>query len=135
MIGAGGTARAIIYEAIKRGAAEVVILNRTVNKAKELAAQFGAIAFGLDYIQELKNKGYDVLINTTSLGMVGQPQISPIPEQAVLPNCVVLDMVSKPKETVLLKMAQNKGCTCIYGEEAFVKQAIAQQQIWFGDKM
>jgi 3-dehydroquinate dehydratase/shikimate dehydrogenase len=129
IVGAGGTAKAIAYESIKRGGT-VIILNRTVKRAEDLAKQLNCTGFGLDYADEIAKQGYDILVNTTSLGMEGQKQELPIPEQTILSKCVVLDMVSKPKETPFMKVAQSKNCICIYGEEVFVKQAIEQQHIW-----
>lgn len=133
IIGAGGTAKAIAYEAVKRGAT-VIILNRTGKRAEDLAHQMGCLGFGLDYADKISKQGYDVLVNATSLGMEGQSQKSPISSKAILPKRVVLDMVSKPKNTLFIKAAQSKNCTCIYGKQAFIKQAIEQQYIWFKQK-
>ena len=132
IVGAGGTAKAIAYEALKRGAT-VIILNRTAKRAKDLAQQLGCLGYDLNYADKIAKQGYDILVNATSLGMAGQKQELPIPKPAILPKSIVLDMVSKPKDTLFIKAAQSKNCICIYGEEVFIKQAIEQQRIWYGD--
>lgn len=121
LLGAGGTARAIAYEAKQRGA-QVSIFNRTQTAAKKLAQEFGCEGYT---IGELSNVPYDVLINTIP------PKSAPIPP--LLPNKVVMDVVYYPKETPLLIAAKKLGCRCVYGDEMFVEQALLQQQEWEKD--
>lgn len=118
ILGAGGTARAIAHEALKRGAM-VSIYNRTIERAYQLAAEFGCTGHGLD---ELKD--YDILVNT-------------IPAQTVreiLPAATVMDVIYAPKETPLLQAVKRAGCVCIYGEEMFIEQALLQQDFFFCQK-
>lgn len=114
ILGAGGTALAIAHEAKKRGAI-VSIFNRTIERAKKVALEIGCNGFGLD---ELKD--YDILINTIPVDCL-------VPLQ---PKTYVMDVVYSPRETPLLKRAQQLGCTCIYGEEMFTQQADLQQMEW-----
>jgi 3-dehydroquinate dehydratase/shikimate dehydrogenase len=130
IIGAGGAAKAIAYHAIKRGA-KVIILNRTLTRAQVLAAKLNCQAADLKDMNKIKTAGYDILINATSVGMEGQTQTSPAPVDYILPGCLVLDMVSKPAETIFIKAARLKQCVCITGYDVFIHQAILQYKIWF----
>ncbi|HEX2582760.1 MAG TPA: shikimate dehydrogenase [Chlamydiales bacterium] len=120
LLGAGGAARAIAFEAKVRGA-DVWILNRTVQRAKELARELGGEAGGLD---EVPND-YDVLINCS-------PDPMPIDPQKMKPNALAMDVVYAPRETDFLKAAALKGCSLIYGEEMFLNQAARQTAFWRG---
>lgn len=134
LLGAGGTAKAIAFEALKRGA-EVVILNRTLKKAQAMAKRFGCSSGGLEQMQDLAAKGYDVLINCTPLGMQGQTAALPIKAEAILPAAAVMDAVYHPVQTPLLEYAQQQGCKIIYGYKMFASQAALQFRLWFGDQI
>lgn len=123
VLGAGGTARAIVFEAKKRGAS-VTIFNRTEDRAKELAVEMRCQGFSLE---ELSSHPYDLLVNTTAPSPDGK---APIPASQVIPKTAVMDVVYYPKETPILKEAKGRGCSCIYGEEMFREQAFLQQEIW-----
>ncbi len=112
ILGAGGTARAITYEAIKRGA-QVLVFNRTLERAKK----FHEASFELKDLKE-----YDILVNTIPPHQIDVPPIRP--------NTVVMDVVYDPKETPLLAAAKALDCTCVYGEEMFIEQALLQQKEW-----
>lgn len=119
ILGAGGAARAILHEALRRGA-EVSIANRTFEKADRLARIYGAKACRLETLQP----DYAVLINTT-------PDPMPIDPAAICPHAVVMDIKSSPLMPELLQHAQSKRCTLVYGYEMFINQAIAQFALWF----
>ncbi|MDP1880011.1 MAG: shikimate dehydrogenase, partial [Parachlamydiaceae bacterium] len=125
ILGAGGAAKAIVYEACKRGA-KVVILNRRSEKAQQLANQFNCEGYGLESIHEIYQQGYDILINCT-------PSSMPIEPQYILEKAVIMDIVSKPKETPFLQEAIKIGCQVIFGYDMFINQAKEQHQIWFFD--
>ncbi len=118
ILGAGGTARAIAFEAKKRGSL-VTVFNRTATAAKKLALEFSCEGYGLD---ELSQHPYDVLVNTVP------PKSMTVPP--ILPGAIVMDVVYHPKETPLLAAAKKLGCLCVYGEEMFVEQALLQQKEW-----
>jgi 3-dehydroquinate dehydratase/shikimate dehydrogenase len=131
ILGAGGTAKAIAFIALKRGA-EVIILNRTIERAQKIAKAFNCTAHGLDYAAQLSQENYDILINATSVGMNSATQdLLLIPTNAIIPNTIVLDMVYAKNPTQLLKIAATKNCLCISGKEAFISQAKLQIIIWF----
>lgn len=118
LLGAGGAARAIAFEAIKRGA-NVRVLNRTVAKAIDLAHELGCEGGSLMDVP----KEYDVLINCS-------PDPMPIDPQNILPTALVMDVVYVPKETPFLTKALSLGCQVVYGDEMFYNQASAQNERW-----
>ncbi len=119
IVGAGGAARAITYEALRRGA-HVSIFNRTTEKALLLAHTYGIQGNGLDTLQP----NYAVLINTT-------PDPMPIDSTAIHPQSIVMDIKTIPVLSTLLQQAQQKGCTVVYGYEMFLNQALGQFALWF----
>lgn len=124
ILGAGGAARAIAYQAIEQGA-KVSVVNRTKAKAKQLAMAFNCIGYGLEDLKELLQSS-DLLINTTSLA---GDRLLDLLEDLALPR-YIMDIISNPYDTQLLKLAREKSSFCIYGHEMFIQQAILQQKIW-----
>ena len=122
LIGAGGAAKAIAHEAIKRKA-NLYIFNRDHTKAYELAYKLQCKAYSLDKLKDVMSEGYDVLINATSSSV---NDINIIPSEKLFPGVVVMDIVSQPVETAFLKKAQEKNCLIIYGMEMFINQARIQ---------
>lgn len=131
VLGAGGTAKAIIHEALKEGA-KVKVLNRTINHARNLKQIFGCEVFGLECIGKIK---YDILINATSVGMLGKNNASILPPNAIISKTIVLDMVYKPYMTKLLQIARMKKCIYITGKTVFVNQALEQDKLWFNNRI
>lgn len=127
IIGAGGAAKAIAYEAHQRGYL-VTVLNRDESKAREIAESLHCIGKGLDQMATCAKTGYDILINCT-------PVSQPISSDYILPHAIVMDIKTKPKETDFLKLVKEKGCTTIYGYHMFVEQALGQFQLWFKDRI
>ncbi|MBI5273199.1 MAG: shikimate dehydrogenase [Chlamydiia bacterium] len=118
LIGAGGAARAIAFEAKARGA-HVWIINRTAQKAQALGALVGCRAGGFLDMPSL----YDVLIHCA-------PDASGMDHLQILPSALVMDIVYAPRETAFLREASRRGCQVIYGEEMFWNQAAAQTNFW-----
>lgn len=127
IIGAGGAAKAIAYEAQRRGA-QVTILNRDAEKALQIAQHLHCIGKGLEHMAVCAEEGYDILINCTPVAL-------PIAPEHILPQAFVMDIKTKPKETGFLTHAQEKGCRIIYGYRMFVEQAIGQVNLWFKDRV
>ncbi|MBS0625708.1 MAG: shikimate dehydrogenase [Verrucomicrobia bacterium] len=123
VLGAGGAARAIAYEAMQRGA-EVAIFNRTPERGVKMAQEFGCRAFALD---EIGAHPYDILVSTIPPHPEGQ---LPIPTTAILPKSLVMEINNRPAEPPLLQAAKEKGCRCVYGKEMFVEQGHMQQLLW-----
>lgn len=129
VLGAGGAARAAVA-AFGHYGSDVVVYNRTLDKAEALAEQFGAEALPMDQLGE---KNFDILINCTPLGMFPQTDATPLPveKQGILgPGVVVFDTIYNPLETVLLRDARAAGCVTITGMEMFVRQGAAQFKLW-----
>jgi 3-dehydroquinate dehydratase/shikimate dehydrogenase len=122
IIGAGGAAKAIAYEAKCRGAI-VTILNRNKERAINIAKELGCIGKSLDEMNKCAKEGYDILINCTPVAM-------PISSDHILPNVVAMDIMTKPKETVFLNAAKEKGCKLVDGEQMFFAQADGQFKLW-----
>ena len=126
VVGAGGAARAAIF-ALKEAGAEVLIYNRTLERAEKLARAFGARAFPLEAISRAEG---DVLLQTTSVGL--KEDRSPVPEEVLSRFKVVMDMVYQPLETRLLREARQAGCETIDGLTMLVYQGGEQFRLWTG---
>lgn len=125
VLGAGGAARAATFGLLERGAV-VTVLNRTEARAAELAGALGAQnAGGLD---DLAGTDYDVLVNTTSVGL--REDASPVGAAALRRGTVVLDAVYDPIETTLLRHARQQGAKTLSGKWWLVRQAGAQLERW-----
>ena len=130
ILGSGGTARALAFGAMSRGAS-VIIANRTLAKAQALASELGIEAKPLKDV-ELGNVTGDVLINTTSVGMSPNVEQSPIPREAVKNFSLVFDAVYNPLMTSLLKFAEEEKKLFVSGVEMFVGQAAEQFKVFVG---
>jgi shikimate dehydrogenase len=127
VLGAGGTARAVVWGLLERGAA-VRVLNRSVDRAVVLARNLGAKGAGA--LDSLADEPYDVLVNTTSVGMGADE--SPIAATDIRPDAVVLDAVYAPEMTRLLREARTRGARIVSGRWMLVHQAVAQLEAWAG---
>jgi 3-dehydroquinate dehydratase/shikimate dehydrogenase len=128
VVGAGGVSRAIVAGLTDAGA-KVAIYNRTVERARELAAEFGGKAAGLDALSRMDAR---LLINCTSIGMHPHVDATPVPAEYLQPDMVVFDTVYNPAETLLLKQAKAQGAQTIDGLTMFVNQAAAQFRLFTG---
>jgi shikimate dehydrogenase len=132
VIGAGGAARGIVYALISRGFKRIAIVNRTRTRAEALAAHFGdptALLPWADLATELPQA--DLLVNASSLGMVGQPplviDLNDLPERAV-----VADAVYVPLRTPLIEAARARGLRTVEGLGMLLHQAAPAFARWFG---
>jgi shikimate dehydrogenase len=125
VLGAGGTARALAFGLLERGA-RVAVLNRTPERAEVLARALGAAEAGP--LAALGDGPYDVLVNTTSVGL--REDASPVPAGALRAGALVMDVVYDPLETRLLREARARGCTPVSGRAMLVEQAAEQIRLW-----
>ena len=127
LLGAGGAARAAAVGIMAKGG-KLTILNRTISKAEKLAKDLGC-----DFrpVTDFKNIKTDILINMTSVGMVPDPDQSPV-DTALVKDMVVFDGIYNPEKTKLLIEAEKNGCTIIPGTEMFIHQAAEQFKLWTG---
>ena len=132
VLGAGGAARAVIVALLDAGVPEIRLSNRTKSRAEQLRADFGdqvvVSAWG-DTSADLQ--GAALLVNTTSLGMVGKPPLD-LEIEGIDPGTVVTDLVYTPLETELLKKAAALGCSTVDGVGMLLHQAAPGFSRWFG---
>jgi shikimate dehydrogenase len=134
VLGAGGASRAVISALLSEGVPEIWLANRTRNRADMLREHFGARIKVVDWTHisdELA--GTASLINTTSLGMQGQPALQ-IDLSRIKAGTMVTDIVYSPLETELLKMAAAKGCMTVDGIGMLLHQAVPGFENWFRKK-
>ena len=128
LLGAGGAARAIAAALLDAGAPRVTLVNRTAAKAEALARDLGGPIHVAD---RAPLEDAALLVNTTSLGMQGQPglevDLAPLPASAV-----VADIVYVPLETRLLAAARARGLVAVDGLGMLLHQARPGFEAWFG---
>lgn len=129
VIGAGGAGKAFVYGLTNAGS-KVTIYNRTLDRAKPLAIQFGCELKALDDQAHIKEA--DIICNTTSVGLDSDE--TPIDKSNLHNGQVVFDAVYSPLETRLLKDAKSAGAKTIPGTEMLLHQAFAQFQLFTGHK-
>ncbi len=128
LLGAGGSARAIAVALLEAGVPEVVLVNRTPARAEALAREVGG-PIRVATTPPLASAA--LLVNTTSLGMQGQPPL--VVDLAALPtSAVVADIVYVPLETPLLAAARARGLAAVGGLGMLLHQARPGFQHWFG---
>lgn len=128
LVGAGGAARAIDHVLIEVGC-DVSVANRTESRARELTDSLGGTAHGLSALPDLLPDA-DVLINATSVGMAEDR--SPVPEEVLHGDLVVMDIVYSPLETTLLKEAAHAGAETIDGAWMLLFQGTEAFELWTG---
>jgi shikimate dehydrogenase len=141
VIGAGGAARAIIYALIKNEIKNIFITNRNEQRCLNLIDDFKNFSKDkkcqLHFLSqnEFENKLdiCDILINSTSLGMQGVSEVE-IDLEKLSINAIVYDIVYKPLETKLLKLAKLRGNRTINGIGMLIHQALIGFEAWFGKK-
>jgi len=134
VLGAGGSARAVVFGLLERGIACVHLVNRTASRAQALADQFGDKVHpaAWDAIPDLLPRA-KLLVNTTSLGMRGQPPLEL--DVARLPaDAVVADLVYVPLVTPLLAAAKARNLATADGLGMLLHQAVRGFELWFGKR-
>lgn len=129
VLGAGGAARAIL--AALSGPNTVFLAGRNAVKTAALAREFDATPVPWDGPRGI---AFDLLVNTTSVGMDPDAAQSPFPKAHLPPAAAVYDCVYTPRETRLLREAREAGCRAISGIGMFAAQARRQWAAWFGEE-
>jgi shikimate dehydrogenase len=134
VLGAGGASRAVVFGLLERGIKRVHLANRTTARAQALADQFGARVqpVAWDAIDGLLPRA-KLLVNTTSLGMHGQPALE-LDVGLLPPQAVVADLVYVPLQTPLLAAAQARGLKTADGLGMLLHQAVRGFELWFGQR-
>jgi shikimate dehydrogenase len=133
VLGAGGASRAVVFALQQRGIKSIRLVNRTLERAQELARRFGArvSAHELVALPELITEA-DLLINTTSLGMHGSGTPADVTR---LPNtAIVADIVYVPLQTPLLAAAAARNLRTVDGLGMLLHQAVPGFERWFGKR-
>lgn len=141
VLGAGGSARAIVYGLAAAGANEIVIFNRSQDKADNLATQMQArfphcviVTQSLAQLAATTARS-QLIVNTTSLGMTPNVDTTPWPDELALePTQVVYDLVYNPRQTRLLQKASTDGARAIGGIGMLFWQGAIAFELWTGQK-
>lgn len=132
LLGAGGAARAIAYGLRTRGVGRIILANRSAARAADLAASLGAPLETADWAGRNTLVGSaDLIVNTTSLGMKGQPALD-LDLSALRPGTIVDDIVYVPLKTALLEEAERRGGIIVDGLGMLLHQAVPGFARWFG---
>ena len=140
ILGAGGAARAVAWSLAEAGAAELAIVNRTVERAQSLAEfvnrATGVSAIGLgpdDPRMPARVSNCALVVNTTSIGLhLSDPP--PIDPNLLQSGTVVYDLIYRPRETALLREAKQRGCRVLGGLGMLLYQGALAFELWTGQK-
>ena len=131
VLGAGGSARAVVY-AIANDGWNVTIAARRMEQAHQLADSFSTHHFPLTTF-DLQPLTFDLILNTTPLGMTPNTESSPLPKNLSLPaNAFVYDLVYNPPETKLVRDARTQGLNASTGLGMLIEQAALAFETWTG---
>lgn len=141
LLGTGGASRAAVLGLSDLGVTEIGVYTRNIPNAMDYMAymrrkfpHISFTAYQIDAVRDLSK--YQILVNTTPIGMLGRSaDMTPIEENVLKTlneGAVVYDVIYNPKKTVLLKTAEKLGYKIINGLDMLVYQAVAAQEIWFG---
>lgn len=134
ILGAGGACRSIAVELANKEVSYIEIRNRSEENAKNICNLINSNFLSkADYdtnpVEENDLKNFDILINTTPIGM--ESKDCPIDVNINPPkNLLVCDIVYKPHETTLLSWAKNKNLNVVYGINMLINQGLLAYEIW-----
>ena len=130
VLGAGGAAKAVLAGLLKLGITDIVVTNRTLERAKRLAEQFHVAAA---IWEERTQIPADLVVNATPMGMKGKAEgESPLPPDAWKPGQTAYDLVYNPRDTLFLREARRAHAQTIDGLAMFAAQGAAQFKLWTG---
>jgi shikimate dehydrogenase len=135
MIGAGGAARALYFSLAKQGVRKLDIYNRTHDKAKQLISecpyQVASEVYEKKQAEERLGE-YDIIIQTTSIGMSPKTEETPLGVENLRADAFVSDIIYNPLETRILREAAQKGARTQNGLDMFVYQGALAFELWTG---
>ncbi|WP_010257628.1 shikimate dehydrogenase [Treponema primitia] len=136
VLGAGGASRAICVECALAGAGKLLILNRTLHKADEIAAVVKKNTPCEVKTAEWKGTAHippcDILINATSIGLFPDPGFPDIFYEDITPAMIVQDIIPNPAKTEFLKKAKERGAMTYDGLSMLVEQGAIGFKLWTG---
>lgn len=131
LLGAGGAAKAISFALANAGVNQIVIINRTQEKASDLQKRLLDFNPSLNVsVNPTSHSAHDILINSTSVGMNGED--IPAAAELVLSSQLVIDIIYNPPLTALLKTAKNAGIAIYNGIDMLLYQGVEAFEIWTG---
>ena len=134
IVGAGGAAKAIIGALLDENVGRIGIINRTRERILGLQGQFGSHVFEINGSTAIDKLGNcELLVNTTSQGMHGQPSLN-LEMESLNRDALVADIVYTPLETAFLEKAKNRGNPVLGGLGMLLHQAVSGFKLWFGVK-
>jgi shikimate dehydrogenase len=132
LLGAGGSARAVVVALLENGARQIRIANRTAEKAQAIAKEFGASVTAIDWADRNAAMAEPaLLINCTDQGMIGKPALD-VDLARLAPATLVADLIYTPLETPFLAQARQRGCVTVNGLGLLLNQAKLAFKAWFG---
>lgn len=142
LVGAGGAARAVLAALVDAASEHVLILNRSVERARALAADLGGgraagVALAADEVAQaalLRDRA--LIVNCTTIGMRhGREELeSPVCAEAIPVGSFVCDIVANPLQTPFMRAATERGCRTLGGLAMLVRQGAASFQLWTGEQ-
>lgn len=129
VMGMGGAARAIAYS-LKEFGADVHIFNRTMEKAEEFADEFDMQT--IEY-RMIPKADFDIIVNATPVGSMPNSEESLLHSDQIPSHAVVMDIITNPTDTQLLKQAAKAGAQTISGERMLLHQAVEQFKLFFNN--
>jgi len=131
ILGAGGAARAILHALLKAGVPHIALSNRTRSRAEELAAMNPETIKVIEWNDDAPLLHSNLLVNTTSLGMKGHPDLE-LDLSGLNPKALVTDIVYSPLQTRLLRRASQQGNPTVTGIGMLLHQARPAFECWYG---
>jgi len=131
ILGAGGSARAVVYALVNDGW-DVTVAARRIEQAGQLVNSFPSRKVKAITFTDLQFSTFDLLVNATPIGMTPNIDQSPWPVDLSLPNAVIYDLVYNPRETKLVKDARAQGLNATTGLGMLIEQAALAFEIWTG---
>ena len=132
VLGAGGSARAVVY-ALANDGWNVTLAARRLEQAQQLADSIDDYQLTIINSADLQPSTFNLLVNTTPVGMTPNIDQSPLPENLSLPsNAFVYDLVYNPRETKLVKDARAQGLKASTGLGMLIEQAALAFELWTG---
>lgn len=132
VLGAGGSARAVVY-ALRNDGWNSTLAARRIEQAQQLANSFTNYQLPITNLTNLPLSTFHLIVNTTPLGMTPNIETSPLPENTVLSkNTFVYDLVYNPRETKLVRDAKAQGCRASTGLGMLIEQAALAFKKWTG---
>ena len=134
VFGAGGACRAVLASLIDVGVPRIILTNRTRIRAEKLREDFGNRVQVVEWVQAGNVlEEADLVVNTTSLGMTGKPEMR-VPLDGLRSGAIVNDLVYTPLQTRLLATAEDRGCRVVDGLGMLLHQAVPGFERWFGKR-